>query len=51
MHELNGKVAVVTGGNKGIGGAIAVGLANAGADVLIVSRTAPEADVIVGLQE
>jgi 3-oxoacyl-[acyl-carrier protein] reductase len=36
--SLNGKCAVVTGGSRGIGRAIALGLAEAGADVLITYR-------------
>jgi NAD(P)-dependent dehydrogenase (short-subunit alcohol dehydrogenase family) len=36
--ELNGKVAVVIGGTSGIGRAIALGLAEAGADVIPTSR-------------
>ncbi len=36
--ELNGKVAVVIGGTSGIGQAIALGLAEAGADVVPTSR-------------
>lgn len=36
--ELNGKVAVVIGGTSGIGRAIALGLADAGADVVATSR-------------
>lgn len=36
------QVAVVTGGTKGIGKAIALGLAEAGADVAVVSRTPHE---------
>lgn len=37
--DLTGKRAVVTGGSKGLGRAIAAALAQAGADVAIVSRT------------
>src|SRR5690242_14321886 len=36
--ELNGKVAVVVGGTSGIGRAIALGFAQAGADVIPTSR-------------
>lgn len=40
MGELEGKVAVVTGANRGIGRAIAVGLARAGAAVAVSARDA-----------
>ena len=38
LFDLSGKVAVVTGGGRGIGRAISQGLAEAGADVIICSR-------------
>lgn len=41
-HTLNGQVALVTGGTKGIGKAIAHVLSNRGAQVIVTARTAPE---------
>ena len=38
IFNLSGKVALVTGGSKGLGKAMARGLAQAGADVVISSR-------------
>jgi 3-oxoacyl-[acyl-carrier protein] reductase len=46
--SLAGKCAVVTGGSRGIGRAIALGLADAGAEVLLTYREkAAEADAVV----
>lgn len=37
--RLDGKVAIVTGGSKGLGRAIAIGMGQVGAKVVVVSRT------------
>ncbi|MEM8552812.1 MAG: SDR family NAD(P)-dependent oxidoreductase [Pseudomonadota bacterium] len=37
--SLHGRLALVTGASRGIGQALAVGLAQAGADVIAVART------------
>ena len=38
LFDLSGRVALVTGGSKGLGKAMALGFAQAGADVFISSR-------------
>jgi len=40
--DLTGKVAIVTGASRGIGRTLALGLGNAGADVVVASRTIAE---------
>ena len=42
LFDLHGRVAIVTGGSKGLGEAMAAGLASAGASLVIVSRKAEE---------
>ena len=44
LFDLSGRVAVVTGGTTGLGHAIALGLANAGADVVPSSRRLTEVE-------
>lgn len=47
LHDLTGKVAVVTGGTRGLGRAIAQGLAEAGADLVIASRKLDACEAVV----
>jgi 2-deoxy-D-gluconate 3-dehydrogenase len=47
LFDLSGKVAIVTGGNGGIGLGMARGLAEAGADIAIVGRNEAKSDAAV----
>lgn len=48
MFSLKGKVALITGGSKGLGKAMARGLAEAGADIVIASRHEDELKSALG---
>ena len=51
LFDLSGKVALITGSSRGIGHALAVGLAEAGAHVIINARTSADVDhVVAGLR-
>ena len=44
QFDLTGRTALITGGSKGLGYAMAAGLASAGADVMLVSRKTAEVE-------
>lgn len=46
QFDLTGRVALVTGGSKGLGAAMAAGLASAGADLVLASRTLSEVEEV-----
>ncbi len=49
MSRLQGKVVVVTGGGRGIGRAVALGLAQQGAQVALLARTASQLEEVAQL--
>jgi 2-dehydro-3-deoxy-D-gluconate 5-dehydrogenase len=51
LFRLDGKVAIVTGGNRGLGKAIVYGLAQAGADIAIIQRSNRESEVVNQVRE
>jgi NAD(P)-dependent dehydrogenase (short-subunit alcohol dehydrogenase family) len=44
LFDLSGQAAIITGGSKGLGQAMAAGLASAGSNVMLVSRTLEEGE-------
>ena len=46
QFRLDGQVAVVTGGGRGIGEGIALGLAEAGADIVLAARRKDEIEAV-----
>jgi NAD(P)-dependent dehydrogenase (short-subunit alcohol dehydrogenase family) len=46
QFDLTGRVAIITGGSKGLGAAMAAGLASAGADLVLASRTLSEVEQV-----
>ncbi|WP_085524408.1 glucose 1-dehydrogenase [Tuberibacillus sp. Marseille-P3662] len=46
LFSLKNQVAIVTGGSRGLGKAIALGLAKAGADIAIVQRSEEEPEIV-----
>lgn len=51
LFSLENQVAIVTGGNRGLGGAMSLGLAEAGADIVIVQRSEGESEIAKKIKE
>jgi NAD(P)-dependent dehydrogenase (short-subunit alcohol dehydrogenase family) len=49
--DLGGRVAIVTGGTRGVGRGITTRFLEAGADVVVCGRSAPEAPIVAGGRE
>jgi 7-alpha-hydroxysteroid dehydrogenase len=48
LFRMTGRVAIVTGASKGIGRGIALGFADAGADLVLASRTRADLEAVAG---
>lgn len=46
--RLDGQAAIVTGAGRGIGAAVALGLAEAGADIVLAARSIDQLDIVAG---
>lgn len=51
LFNLENQVAIVTGGNRGLGGAMSLGLAEHGADIVIVQRSEEESETAKKIRE